>query len=233
MTAKAFDSIIGLAQIMPSPSHCFVFCLVLAVTPCAANVITFGGQITQSTADGTGPASNNPALNGISDGDPFTVTVTLPGTVSGLGSYNPLPGATVAFTDASISETAFASAFLTVSADADPSLYDISFLACLSTGSGCNVGNSLSANFAVAAADFGSASASAGAIAGLYPPVDLLEDDGITDIQGTVTNFSNAPEPSAAFAAILGLTCCLALKARRRKVFSQAHLLTRAFWRNY
>jgi hypothetical protein len=40
----------------------------------SAEEITFGGEITQSTQDGTGPAVNNPSLNGIKDGDFYTMT---------------------------------------------------------------------------------------------------------------------------------------------------------------
>jgi hypothetical protein len=35
-------------------------------------------------------------------------------------------------------------------------------------------------------------------------PLDLLEDDGVTDIQGSITGYSNVPEPSLA-----GLLGCL------------------------
>lgn len=176
----------------------------------AADTITFSGAITQSTQDGTGPATNNPALNAINDGDHYTVTLNFTGSVPGPGSYNPLPNASVVFSDGSITETAFTSAYLTVAPDADPSRYDVSFLACLSTGSGCFVGNSLSANFSVLASAFGSPSESAAPISGLFPPGDLLEDDGTTDIQATVTTFSNpggtsVPEPSTAVGLLLGL----------------------------
>ena len=43
--------------------------------PAAADTITFGGAIAQSTQDGTGPAANNPDLNNIEDGDLYVVTL--------------------------------------------------------------------------------------------------------------------------------------------------------------
>src|SRR5277367_4556958 len=112
-----------------------------------AGVIAFSGLITQSTQDGTGPAVNNSALNGIADGDPYTVELTFPGQISVPGAWSPLLGAVVVFSDSSNSEAAFSSASVTVSADSNPTLYDVNVFACLSTGSGCYVGNSLSANF--------------------------------------------------------------------------------------
>lgn len=187
----------------------------LCAAMASAGTITFSGVINQSTQDGTGPAVNNPALNGIADGDPYSVELDFPGAISGPGAFNPLPGASITFTDGSIVEASFVSAYLTVSVDSDPSLYDVFLLGCLSTGSGCFVGNSLSASFAVAASDFNSLNVPATFIPGLFPPLDLLEDDGVTDIQGTVTNFSNTaavtstPEPSSLF----GLSVSLFLMA--------------------
>ena len=67
-----------------------------------ADTITFGGEITQSTADGTGPAVNNPALNNIVDGDNFLVTLTFTGSVTAPGTY-PFPDATLVFADTGMS----------------------------------------------------------------------------------------------------------------------------------
>jgi hypothetical protein len=191
----------------------------------SADSIFFSGVITQSTQDGTGPAVNNPALNGIADGDPYSVELDFPGHITGPGAFNPLPGASIIFTDGSIVEASFISAYLTVSVDSNPSLYDVFLLGCLSTGSGCYVGNSLSASFAVPASDFNSSNAPATFIPGLFPPLDLLEDDGVTDIQGTVSGFSNsgvsstgAPEPSSVLllAAALAALCLVGFGQKRR-----------------
>jgi hypothetical protein len=192
-----------------------------------AATITLDGLITQSTQDGTGPAVNNPTLNNIGDGDAYTILLTFPGSISSPGAFNPLAGAAITFTDGVVAtESSFSSVFLTVSVDSNPALYDVSLLACLSTGSGCGMGNSLSADFAVTAASFNSLNAPAQLIPGLFPPLDLLEDDGVTDIQGTITSFSNSsaaasvPEPSAmlcncAVLALLAFASRLAKKETR------------------
>ncbi|HTQ86459.1 MAG TPA: hypothetical protein VMI93_09625, partial [Candidatus Solibacter sp.] len=57
--------------------------LVCFAIPVSADTITVGGSITQSTADGTGPAVNNPDLNNIADGDAFTVVLGFTGAISG------------------------------------------------------------------------------------------------------------------------------------------------------
>jgi len=60
-----------------------------------------------STQDGTGPAANNPSLNGIADGDSSTVEIDFPGSITGIAAYNPLSGASAMFSDGSIAETSF------------------------------------------------------------------------------------------------------------------------------
>lgn len=71
--------------------------------------ITFGGAITQSTQDGTGPAVINPSLNGVKDGDSYTVTLDFPGPLTSPRAFDPLAGATLTFLDAAAgaSESAF------------------------------------------------------------------------------------------------------------------------------
>ena len=166
----------------------------------SADQIVFGGLITQSTLDGTGPAVNNPALNNILDGDVYDVTLGFTGSITSPGTFA-LTGATLLFSDPSApaAESSFSSASLSVSTDG--SLYDISLLGCLSTGSGCLLGNELDANFQIPTAGLNSQNVTARAIPGLNPSLDLLEDDGITDIQGSVTKYSYSratatPEPS-------------------------------------
>src|SRR6266496_6608987 len=80
-----------------------------------ADTITFGGNITQSTQDGTGPAVNNPALNTILDLQGYLVTLVFTGSVTAPGSYN-LTGASLTFSDATAaaSETSFDSINLTI-----------------------------------------------------------------------------------------------------------------------
>ena len=180
----------------------------------AANVIAFSGSITQSTSDGTGPAVNNPALNLIADGDPFTVTLNFAGSISSPGTYPlTLMGAGMIFQDPTVQaiENAFVSASLTVSPDVNPLYYDISLTGCLSTGSGCAFGDQLDASFAILAADLNSQNAAA---TGLDPPhpLDLLEDDGTTDIQGSITSYTYIPEvpevPEPSYMVLSG--CALA-----------------------
>lgn len=185
-----------------------------------AGTITFSGPITQSTADGTGPAVNNPNLNNIMDGDTYIVTVNFPGSISAPGLYND-PSNTLGFLDttASVSENAFTSA--SVSVTADGSFFDISVVGCLSSGSGCGAGNELTSIFQIANTDLNSASASAHFITGLFPPTDLFEDDGVTDIQGDVSSFSNTggvsatPEPGSIGLIGIGLGA-LAIVSRRK-----------------
>jgi PEP-CTERM motif len=188
-----------------------------------ADDITVAGTITQSTSDGTGPAVNNPSLNNIADGDAYTLTLDFTGSITAPGTYN-LTGGTLVFSDPSApaSETSFISISLTVTPDGSSD--DLSLFGCLSTGSGCLVGNSLSLNFAIPSADLNSPSAPAGTIFGLSPPLDLLEDDGTTDIQGSVATYSYTPSvvttPEPASLALLGsglLALALARFKRQHK----------------
>lgn len=180
------------------------------VSSILADTISISGVITQSTQDGTGPAVNNPSLNQIADGDSFTLLLKFSGAITSPGIYA-LPVAMLVFSDpaATASESAFGtfpcagqntSACVTVAADG-PS-YDFSMLACLTTGSGCLTGNELDLNFKIGRLN--GQNVGAQAIAGLVP-LELLEDDGVTDIHASVTTYSYtgdaglnpAPEPAA------------------------------------
>src|SRR5690242_17115361 len=117
-----------------------------------ADVITFGGQITQSTVDGTGPAVNNLALNLITDGDLYSVTINFVGSINSpsLKPYS-LTGASLILQDTThpASETSFGSISLSVSANGG--FDDLSLFACLTTGSSCGASNQLTANFRIPA----------------------------------------------------------------------------------
>lgn len=147
-----------------------------ASSQATADTITFGGEITQSTADGTGPAVNNPALNDILDDDQFLVTLTFTGAITAPGTYS-LPGAALLFSDldAPATESSFSSASLSVIANGASD--DLSLLGCLSTGSSCAAGNELDANFEIPAASLNAQDVAAQAV---FPitPLDILEDDG-------------------------------------------------------
>jgi hypothetical protein len=186
-----------------------------------ADSVTVTGVVTQSTQDGTGPAVNNPLLNDVSDGDAYTLNLNFAGAITGPGTYD-LTGGSLVFSDptAPASENSFTTISFTVSPDGLSD--DLSLFSCLSTGSGCLVGNSLSLNFAIPASDLNSLSAPAGTIFGLSPPLDLLEDDGTTDIQAGVASYSYtsavgiAPEPSP-FALIgSGLIALFLLRLNRK-----------------
>jgi len=170
-----------------------------------ASTITFGGAIIQSTQDGTGPAVNNPGLNNIQDLQSYLVTLVFPGSITAPGTYNLTGGLTFSDSTAAASENNFDSISLTITLSGG--FDEFSLLGCLTTGGGCLIGNQLDANFKIPAASLNSQNVAA---TGLDPPhpLDLLEDDGITDIQGTITTYSNTsanavPEPSS-----LSLLCC-------------------------
>lgn len=192
-----------------------------------ADGMSVTGSITQSTSDGTGPAVSNPSLNNIADGDSFTITLNFPGSVSAPGTYN-FTGGTLVFSDpaAPASEDSFDAISLTVALDGSSD--DISLLGCLTTGDGCLVGNYLSLNFAIPFADLNSPSAPAMLISGLSPPLDLLEDDGTTDIQGNVASYSSTspvvtPEPASITLVGCGLIALTLMRVRRRRSKSLLH----------
>ena len=117
------------------------------------------------------------------------------------------------FHDASTgaSETSFGAISLTITADLDGIHDDLSLLACLNTGGGCLFGNQLDASFQILAADLNSHNAPATGLDQPHP-LDFLEDDGVTDIQRTVSAYSYTsgvpgpaavPEPSTL--ALLGI----------------------------
>jgi hypothetical protein len=189
-----------------------LFLILLLARVSFAGIIS-GGLISQSTSDGTGPAVNNLSLNNIHDGDAYQLTLNSLNSIVSPGLYN-TPDLTLGFVDltAGVRETAFSSVSLSIVTDG--SFFDISVLGCLSTGSGCNVGNELDANFRIANTDLQSVGAAAFLIPALNPSLDLLEDDGVTDIQGSVTSFANAsvPEPSLIGLVALGFAALIIRK---------------------
>lgn len=200
---------------------CAILAISATVNRASADSITLDGSITQSTFDGTGPAANNSSLNNIADGDAYSVTIDFLGSLTSAG-HDPLSLVTMSFNDpaAGASETSFNSASVTVSADG--SLFDISILGCLSTGSGCVFGNQLDANFSIPMAGLNAHGIAAAAIAGLVPSMNLLEDDGITGIQGSIAGYdysgsvvASTPEPSEL--ALLGAALAGIILTRRER----------------
>jgi len=164
----------------------------------SADQILFTGTITQSVFDGTGAASNNPSLNLIQTGQTYTVTLDFADSIDVPGAFT-IATTSFAVPSAPAIESGFSTGTLTVTADG--ANYDVSLLACLTSGSNCAVGNQLNANFRILAASLTSVNAPA---TGLDPPhpLDLLEDDGVTDLQGTIANYSyiggsSIPEPGS------------------------------------
>lgn len=192
----------------------------LCAIPAAADTLSFSGLITQSTESGTGPAVNNPDLNNVLLGDAFTVTIDFLGAINAPGTY-PLAGASLLWLDSTTptSESSFDS--VSISVIADGAFYDISMLGCLTTGSGCLSSNQLDANFQILAAGLNSQNVAAQTIAGLSPAMDLLEDEGATDIQGSVTSYSytpgstsTVPEPSTIVPLTLAMLALGSFKRR-------------------
>src|SRR5713226_1224249 len=68
-----------------------------------ADIITFGGMITQAQ-DPTEPAANNPTLNNIQVLQPYLVTLMFTGSITAPGTYN-LTGANLTFSDATAAAT--------------------------------------------------------------------------------------------------------------------------------
>jgi len=182
-----------------------------------ADTISLGGTITQSLADSGETAINNPALNNIVDGDTFQVLMNFSGAVGGPGNASLT---SVEFEDTTVSaiENGFISGTLAI--DSAPPDYQLFVVACLTTQPDCGQGNELLLSFQIPISGLNLAGVTAGTIANLSPSLDLLEDDGNTEIQGSITQYTyrtsgpaQAPEPST-FALFAGAAALLAVRAR-------------------
>ncbi len=194
-------------------------CLFAVLFSCAlgrtvtAGTISFSGIITQPV-DPSNPASNA-GLNNIQILDSYTVTLIFPGVITAPGLYD-LTGSSLTFTDAAAgaSELAFDSISLSITQAAGMDVF--SMLACLTTGGGCNSGNQLDANFQIPAASFNGVNVAATGLDQPHP-LDLLEDDSVTDIHGSIASYtgpSPAPEPSSI--ALAGLAAAGLFWIKRR-----------------
>ena len=178
-----------------------------------AATIILTGTITQSTADTGVPAVQNLSLNNIADGDGYSVQLNSSGGIDLPAMYSLT---SLSFTDAAAGamESSFVSGSLTLTQSGATDAFSV--LGCLAS---CALGNQLALEFSIPAAQVNSI-ATAAAIPALLP-MDLLEDGGDTDIQGTVHLYSysgpaaGAPEPGTLCLAAIAL---LAIGAARRKV---------------
>jgi hypothetical protein len=191
--------------------------LLLLVIGCASvslhaseATIVVGGTITQSDAQGTGPAVNNLSLNNISYGDTYSVTINLAGTITpsaspvtydltGAAFTDTTPGVTASETNFDLSNTLTG---LTVT-PAGGGFDVVSLLVCLTTGiDSCSANdNQLALYFTIPASSLNGTSVGDLSVPSITP-MDLLEDDGTTDIHGTVTSYSYqtvgvTPEPAS------------------------------------
>jgi hypothetical protein len=197
----------------------FICAAAVSVASLCADTLVIGGAITQSTQDGTGPAVNNPSLNGIQDGDSFNIQLDFAESITSPGTFD-LTGASVLFSVASAKAAEDAFNFLSMTVAPSGAFDRIGILGCLTTGSGCGQGNELDLSFAIPAANLNQQNVAAQGIPALLP-LDLLEDDGLTDIHGVVTNYSYTPaspvpEPSMSMFAAGGMMA-MACKLRNTK----------------
>jgi hypothetical protein len=193
--------------------------LILFAARAGAGTITLGGTINQSTQDTGTPATANTSLNGIVDGDAFQITLTFTDPITSSGTF-PLTG--VAFSDptAAASESGFISGTMVIGPSGIYSQFSV--LGCLIDTSTCLLGNQLALNFQIATASFFQSGVPVQPIPALLP-VDLLEDGGSTDIQGTLSTYSysgpagtTTPEPSSGMLTLLGFAGWLTAKKRRK-----------------
>jgi hypothetical protein len=198
--------------------------LCLAGSHLSADSITVSGLITQSTMSGTGPAISNPSLNNIQNLQPYTLMLQSSSTITGPGTYN-LTGSSLSFMvpAAPSSENRFGAISLTILSNG--SFLDFSLFACLQDAS-CFVGNSLSASFRIPVS--GLSGTGVPAIGLDQPhPLQLLEDDGVTDLHGSITSYSavsSVPEPSSLLllAPVLLGVAGASQSRRFRSTFSKA-----------
>jgi hypothetical protein len=185
-----------------------------------ADTIVVDGTITQSTQDGTGPAVNNPSLNNILDGDAYSVTLDFTGSITAPGTYTSFTGVDFSDLGSSADESSFGSPISLTVLPPSGGMDEFSVLACLTTGSGCFVGNELDLNFMIPSSSLDSASAVAESVP-LLTPLDLLEDDGTTDVQASVTSYAysysstpppTVPEPGTAMLLGIGLAMTTLLR---------------------
>lgn len=198
----------------------FVLLLCMAwAAPLHADVIAISGTINQSTEDGTGPAENNPSLNDIKDGELYTFSLDFTGSITAPGTYD-LTGSSLLFSVAVAGAVESSFDFVSLTVAQSGGFDQLSILGCLTTGSACNQGNELDLNFTISSANLNGQNVAAQGDLNLLP-LDLLEDDGVTDIHGLITTYSYTsaaavPEPASFMLLASGLAA-VALKRLLRR----------------
>jgi len=182
-----------------------------------ASVITLDGIISQSTQDTGTPAGANASLNNIADGDTFHIALTFSDPITSPGTF---ALTSILFTDSTnaASESGFISGTVVVSQAG--SLSQFAVVGCLIDIPSCFTGNQLALDFQLPTAQLSGSAVAVQSIPGLLP-IDLLEDGGVTDIQGSLNSFAysgsvgtSTPEPSSAALALLGIGAGLAVRRR-------------------
>jgi hypothetical protein len=196
----------------------WICCILLAglSSILSAGTVTLTGLINQSMSDGTGPAVNNPGLNSVNDGDAYLVTLSFTGEITTAGLFS-LTGTSFLDTTANIPESSFGAPW-SISVANDGGNFDVSVKACLTTGTDCDQGNFLAAIFTIPTASLNAQNVTTTAFPGQLP-FELIEDDGVTDIHGSVLTYSysgNAavPEPVTAIPVCAALAAIAALRKR-------------------
>jgi len=196
-----------------------------------AGAITLTGAITQDLADSLETASANPSLNNVADGDAYSVVLNFSGTISGPVAAFAL--SSIQFTDMtnSASENAFISGSLTMTQASGVDTFSV--LGCLIDPSTCPLGNELDLNFEIPSTGLTQTGVTASIVPGLIPSMDLFEDSGNSEIQGSITGYSQSgaapgvPEPSTVSLLMFG-AAFLAMRLLRspRKIQSRPISLT-------
>lgn len=172
-------------------------CLLVFAIGATADTITLSGSLFSVSL---GPAAFNPSLNGAQFGDQFIVQFTVTPPLASPGVY---AITSASFTDltASATETGIDTGTLNISASGSDFVF--SGFACVQAGN-CSTGNELDLNFSVPQSLLLSA-ASTTSVPGLKD-FELLEDDGATDLIGSLTSYQTVPEPSSALLLFSGIT---------------------------
>lgn len=172
-----------------------------------ADMITFGGSITQGAG---GQASGN--LNNVAIGDSFTGTLNIGGAITAPGTYS-LTGSNLVFSvpSRSATETFTISGNVTISQASGVDTF--SMFACNPACPGST--DTFSVNFTIPASGLNLQNVTASNVTGLQG-IDLSGNSGLFDILGNVTTYSYTavPIPTSGLLLVSGLIGLLLLRHR-------------------